>query len=171
MFGRSRLIFPKSQRFVVNESVVSQIRELESIVLSGFCKIDLISIEAVDRNITHIVSSAISLHWKGVETLTFTPDSVRFHKLASDWRKEVSTTSSPVEMARNKYYQSIVGMGEVAVPFILRDLDLNRSDPDHWFIALKLITGVDPVKEEDRGDTVRMAETWVNWGRQNKYAW
>lgn len=34
-------------------------------------------------------------------------------------------------------------------------------DPDHWFWALEMITGADPVPVEAYGDTVQMAQAWT----------
>jgi hypothetical protein len=36
-----------------------------------------------------------------------------------------------------------------------------------WFWALKAITDVDPVAEENRGDVVAMAKAWIDWGAAN----
>ena len=60
-------------------------------------------------------------------------------------------------------------MGETALPFILNDLRTHLGDPDYWFIALAAITGKDPVPEDAYGNTVRMAEAWLNYAEEN--AW
>ena len=52
-------------------------------------------------------------------------------------------------------------MGPAAVPLILSEL---RREPDHWFVALKRITGDDPVPDEVRGNIEQMAEAWLRWG-------
>ncbi len=57
-------------------------------------------------------------------------------------------------------------MGVVAIPLILRDL---RQQPDHWFWALRSITGENPIQPKDRGRVVKMAEAWLEWGRQRGY--
>ena len=36
-----------------------------------------------------------------------------------------------------------------------------------WFWALKSLTDVDPVSDDDRGDMVAMANAWLEWGRVN----
>jgi hypothetical protein len=59
-------------------------------------------------------------------------------------------------------------MGEVVVPLLLRDLEINRR---HWFSALAAITGANPVSEEDAGNIPRMADAWLQWGRENGYQW
>ena len=52
--------------------------------------------------------------------------------------------------------------------WMLRDLE---HRPDHWFAALRTITGADPVAPEDRGRMERMAAAWVSWGREHGYTW
>ena len=65
-------------------------------------------------------------------------------------------------------YQHIIGMGESAVPLMLRELR-DDPDPDHWFSALKAITEADPVPDEVRGNVKAMADAWVAWGEQEGY--
>jgi len=55
-------------------------------------------------------------------------------------------------------------MGREALPLILGAL---RREPDHWFVALRRITGEDPVPEDARGDLHRMAEAWLRWGAEH----
>lgn len=92
----------------------------------------------------------------------------RFDELADEWRDSQGVTSSLTEIALNPAYQQIVGMGESAVPCIFRELE---KKPDHWFWALKSITGVDPVSDENRGNIRRMAAEWLEWGKKQGYQW
>jgi hypothetical protein len=95
---------------------------------------------------------------------------VLFRHLAESWHVERGATSSITEMSMCPSYQRIVGMGQVAVPLILTRLAEEGDEPDHWFWALKAITGADPVSDDARGDLVRMAQFWLQWGRANGYA-
>lgn len=90
----------------------------------------------------------------------------KFDRLAATWRYYNNTMSSVSEMALLSSYQEIIGMGEVAIPLILDEL-VNR--PNHWFWALRSITGENPIKPEDRGNIPKMTEAWLEWGRQNGY--
>lgn len=54
------------------------------------------------------------------------------------------------------------------VPLIVRELE---REPDHWFVALSAITGVNPVKPEQRGRLQEMAQAWIIWGQANGYRW
>ena len=51
---------------------------------------------------------------------------------------------------------------------LLRELE---KEPDHWFVALRTITGADPVAPEDAGRMDRMSAAWVRWGKEHGYTW
>jgi hypothetical protein len=91
-----------------------------------------------------------------------------FQDLARHWREERGPTSSTTDMAMCPSYQRIIGLGPAVITLILRELE---RDPDHWFWALKAITGVDPVAPERRGRLRDMAQDWITWGRQQGYQW
>jgi len=61
-------------------------------------------------------------------------------------------------------YQAIIGMGPPAIDLILARLKAEGDDPDHWFWALQILTGINPVPEEDEGNVRKMADTWLKWG-------
>jgi hypothetical protein len=98
-------------------------------------------------------------------------DWLKFQQLARDWRSQRGVMSSITEAVLCPAYQSIIGMGASAVPFMLEKLEEEAQDPDQWFWALKAVTGDDPVRDEDRGDFVAMAQSWIEWGRRQGYAW
>jgi hypothetical protein len=68
-------------------------------------------------------------------------------------------------MAMHPAYQQIIGLGNEAVPLLLREL---KKEPDHWFWALKAITGVDPVEPTQRGRVKEMAGAWLRWGKEQE---
>jgi hypothetical protein len=109
-------------------------------------------------SISEFGASATGLESQGAKT--------RFERFAAKWRSETELCSTVLEMATNSSYQHIIGMGRVAVPFLLAEL---AQRPDHWFWALKAITGEDPVSESDRGDLRRMTQAWLIWGARNGY--
>ena len=88
----------------------------------------------------------------------------KFNRLKEEWRRDTLATSSVTKMSMHPAYQRIIGMGPAVVPLLLREL---RSDPDHWFWALGVITEENPVSEEDAGDIIRMSKAWLNWGKRN----
>ena len=93
-------------------------------------------------------------------------DEARFDALAKGWKKSHTFTSSSTRMAVHPDYQEIIMMVPKAIPLILNDL---QEGPDHWFIALKEITGENPVPEGARGKLTEIAEAWIKWGEENCY--
>ena len=91
-----------------------------------------------------------------------------FQSLARQWKEECGPSSSTTDLAMCPSYQRIIGLGPVVVPLLLRELE---HAPDHWFWALKAITGADPVPVESRGRVHEMAGLWIEWGRQQGYQW
>lgn len=88
-----------------------------------------------------------------------------FARLTAEWKHDTEFESSPRRIAMHPSYQRIIGMGPVALPLILQDLERTHDD---WFWALDAITGVNPVRSEDRGVVHRMVSAWISWGiRQN----
>ncbi len=98
-------------------------------------------------------------------------DWMEFRRLVGQWKTERGVLSSITQSALCPAYQSIIGMGRRAVPLILRQLKSERNDPDQWFWALQVITGDQPVKDEDRGNYVKMAQAWLDWGISEDNDW
>lgn len=86
----------------------------------------------------------------------------RFQELAKKWKDETGGFSATVHKVGNQYYQEILRMGNSVVPFILKDL----SKYNFWFLALQEITKENPVPKEDIGNTKKMREAWIEWGKQ-----
>jgi len=97
------------------------------------------------------------------ETLTSRRSSLEFEfaRLTLEWKTETEFESSVTRIAMHPSYQRIIGMGPVALPLILRDLE---DTHDAWFWALRAITGEDPIAYEERGVIHLMALAWVRWG-------
>lgn len=92
----------------------------------------------------------------------------KFVRLATTWKAQRGHHSDTLTLVMHPAYQSIIAMGTVAIPFILRELALR---PDRWYWALRAITEQDPVSEEDRGNSKAMAEAWLEWGKMQGYQW
>jgi hypothetical protein len=88
-----------------------------------------------------------------------------FTYLRDQWKARSKTSSSVNDMVLHPAYQRIIGMGVEALPFILRELE---REPDHWFWALRSITGQDPVPPESRGRLKEMTRCWLEWGKKNR---
>ncbi len=81
---------------------------------------------------------------------------------------DTGSKSSTLRIAIHPGYQQIIGLGESAVPLLLREVERRTG---RWFWALKAITRQDPVLPNDRGKTKKMIETWIKWGQQQGYKW
>ena len=118
-------------------------------------------------------SLVIKRHYEDLFTHYFKPISrqwtnpvFRFHTLKEKWENETAFLSSITEIATHPAYQQIIGMGPIAIPFILLEMHKFQG---HWFWALKSITGEDPVPSESRGRINEMTEAWINWGMEQRY--
>jgi len=92
----------------------------------------------------------------------------KFQSLISEWKNDTHLMSSSTSMILHKAYQQIIGMGPTVIPLILREL---QNSPDHWFAALKALTGIDPVAPSDRGKLGAMTNAWLDWARRQGYSW
>lgn len=95
---------------------------------------------------------------------------VQFQELSRDWKAKRGASSSLADMSMLEPYQKIIGMGPDAVPLILAQLRAEGSEPDQWFWALRILTGINPVKLEDQGDFRAMARAWIDWGSEQERA-
>ena len=92
--------------------------------------------------------------------------SSNFTELAKQWKTETALLSNMAKKTSHPAYQRIICMGEPAVPLMLKELE---KSPTHWFIALRTITGDNPVKPENRGRILLMAQDWLKWGYAHGY--
>jgi len=84
----------------------------------------------------------------------------KFMSLYKSWKNDTALLSSITEKCIHPSYQQIIGVGSNVLPYIFEML----SDRfDHWFWALKAITGADPVDQADKGNIKKMREAWLNW--------
>jgi hypothetical protein len=94
-----------------------------------------------------------------------------FDDLISQWRKERGATSSITEIVMCRSHLRIIGMGPMAIPLILREMEDEGDDPDMWFVALQMLTGADPVTDDARGNFKKMAALWFDWAHRHEYVW
>jgi hypothetical protein len=83
-----------------------------------------------------------------------------FHKHRKQWLADVRYSSSMQRAALHPSYKKIIELGAPVVQYLIDDM---RSTGTHWFIALHVITGKDPIKEEHVGDVASMIQDWVEW--------
>jgi hypothetical protein len=96
-------------------------------------------------------------------------ESMKFRRLMLSWFSERKASSSAVALASLPSYLKIIGMGKPAIPLILRQLKFEGNRPNHWFIALAVISEKNPVPEKSRGRMVEMANAWLEWGKSEGY--
>jgi hypothetical protein len=92
----------------------------------------------------------------------------RFRRLADAWLAETAFVSSSSEVVAHPAFEEIVKMGRPVIPFVLRELE---NGPGHWHRALRRITGIDLATDDNRGDSRKLAEAWLRWGRAQDYEW
>lgn len=83
-----------------------------------------------------------------------------FAELTARWKEETRFASKMKTISEHPAYRKIVSMGDKAVPLILADLE---KTGDSWFMALREITGADPVPKENRGKMKETAYAWISW--------
>lgn len=88
----------------------------------------------------------------------------RFQRLTAEWKEQSRYLSNTAQIAMLQPYQRIIGMGLPAVPLILAELE---REPDQWFWALEAITEENPVRPDAAGNVRRMAQAWLDWGKQH----
>ena len=89
-----------------------------------------------------------------------------FDNLVASWEFSTGTSSSIEEIISDDSFQGIIGLGRMAIPFILEEL---AKEPSFLIIALGEISGDNPIKPEHRGDIPAMAQDWLDWGRRRDY--
>ena len=90
----------------------------------------------------------------------------QFNQLVHEWKSGRPRGVDVAQMVRHPAYERIIGMGEPAIPLILKELD---REVDHWFHALRELTGASPVSEESKGNLSKMTQAWLSWGKDEAY--
>ncbi len=90
----------------------------------------------------------------------------RFRRLEAVWESETLFLSDAHKIIAHPAFQEIIAMGAAVIPFMLRDLE---TAPRQWVWALPRITGANPVRPDDAGNSRKMADAWLRWGRENGY--
>jgi hypothetical protein len=87
-----------------------------------------------------------------------------FRTLSEKWKAETSHISLVTQRISHPEYLKILSMGKTVVPYILEELE---HDIEHWFHALTLLTGENPIPRDFRGTTEEAAQLWIRWGREH----
>lgn len=89
----------------------------------------------------------------------------RFRQLADAWVADTWHVSSPTDLVSHPAYRQIIHLGWAAVPYMLQDLQRTGR---FWFPALHEITGLRPFDPKYAGNTRRMTDAWVEWGKKKE---
>lgn len=89
-----------------------------------------------------------------------------FQDLASQWKRETSHLSRLDKIVVHPAYLKIIGMGQAALPLILRELD---GHVDYWFTALESIARTSPIQPGESPSVNEMAAQWIEWGKRHGY--
>ena len=109
------------------------------------------------------------LSWKQLLEILGTDEAVprghdlerRFNDLAEEWKYETAHHSMMSSIVLHKSYQEIIGLGRDVLPLILKKLSIESN---HWFWALRAISGEDPVPACEVGKLDAMRDAWLKWG-------
>ncbi|MFZ0692767.1 MAG: hypothetical protein WAN51_01210 [Alphaproteobacteria bacterium] len=86
-----------------------------------------------------------------------------FRSWATQWVRETGHLSSISSRCEHAAFKQIVGLGSLAVPLLLGEL---QERPDFWFPALRATTHEDPVEDHMRGKFDEMRKAWLKWARK-----
>jgi hypothetical protein len=123
------------------------------------------------------VTNSLTFEQMASERLALIPqrqvDWLEFQKYAEAWKQSrPRATSSAMLLAADENYFRIINMSKRAIPCLLKQLQLELAagSPDHWFIALWIVTDLtNPVPPESRGKLKEMAKAWIEWGKQQGF--
>ncbi|TFE66684.1 hypothetical protein A7K73_10150 [Candidatus Methylacidiphilum fumarolicum] len=103
----------------------------------------------------------------GLSTIQTETDwtTARFLALADRWSEECRHLSSIRDMVLHPAYQQIIGMGPSMLLYILDELERH---PDHWFWALRAITGGNSIRSDNQGRVREMTLDWLEWAVQRR---
>lgn len=84
----------------------------------------------------------------------------KFNLLKGVWENETIFSSNITEITNHPSYHAIIKLGREVVPLIIQDLQKNNS---HWFYALEILTGENPILPQHKGNIVLMKNDWIDW--------
>jgi hypothetical protein len=98
------------------------------------------------------------------------PRPVTLNKLIETWRDETQNVSSLTLTTSHQAYQEIINrgisMGRPVIAAVLVDFQKHGG---YWAVALRAITGENPVAVEHLGNPKKVREDWLKWGKSHGY--
>ena len=87
-----------------------------------------------------------------------------FRVLRDAWKRDTQLMSSATRILNHPAYRLIIMFGWTMVPLIIKDL---RREFNHWFRALRILTGYAPPMEAHQ-NMGRMHAAWLAWADENE---
>lgn len=91
----------------------------------------------------------------------------RFKILCDEWHSTPCISSSVEVICDHPAYRAIIDLGVDVLPLIFRDMTNYKLR--FWYIALRKITGENPVTDDMRGNFHKMSEAWLKWASDRGY--
>jgi len=118
--------------------------------------------EDLDEEHIVILEFKNSLNKHDIEVIDYEFEQ-KFNRLVGQWRRRTMFMSRAADITSDFAYYQIIGLGPTVVPLILRQVQRGEG---HWFLALRALTGENPVKTDEAGSLTKMAQSWLEWGKQ-----
>lgn len=87
----------------------------------------------------------------------------KFSMLKSVWENDTIFSSSISEITNHPAYYAVIKLGREIIPLIIQDLQTTNN---HWFYALEILTGENPIRPEHRGNIEQMKNDWIDWANR-----
>ena len=96
--------------------------------------------------------------WKSLRAMS----TGQFLNLKQKWYND-TFLSSQMEDGSNEHYKKIIEASN-AIHLIMEDWKQSADhETSHWFAALTIITGHNPIPDKDRGRIPKMRDHWLKW--------
>jgi hypothetical protein len=89
-----------------------------------------------------------------------------FAQLVKTWHHNKEYTSSMSAITQDPAYLEIIDLGPAVVPLIFKEM---QRKPDYWFVALRQLTGQNPVTPDQRGNLPKMTSSWLAWAKEQGF--
>jgi hypothetical protein len=101
--------------------------------------------------------------WSDRLNVVVNDDAYKFKRLAEQWKLETGHLSFIRQKIAHVAFLEILVMGERALPLLIKAI---QTDPNHWFLALRLIAKTNPVRD---GASVEEAViAWTAWWKDRE---
>jgi hypothetical protein len=86
----------------------------------------------------------------------------KFRDLLYSWQKETGFHSNPAKKKENDNYRAIVAMGDIAMPFLIKEL-ATRPCIGMFEMVREILGDFPVIPEQERGRVKRIAAIVIKW--------